>query len=283
MKRNLFGTMNRTPGQNLIIALTNDDETTGIPPYNYTKMYRVFKEAGLSEFEVDVLRKGFGFDMPRHKQNQIAQEYNMDEKVIKKTAHCAVDKLKESPFKMQLKKLAPTLKELYELAGKGLVRKKESQEARETTFRLEQAKKAAERLEEALLNLSKTNAQLEYENERLQKKLQAKDKDLNKARSTIVAQNEENMAQKAALSSAREKYRKAEAVIFGPDEDGASPSIENLKLTMETKKSLDRAGISDVGTLCKMSLHSLAKMGVGQNSIAEVRKELAKRGLDLRQ
>ncbi|MBP5648079.1 hypothetical protein J6X04_02220 [Candidatus Saccharibacteria bacterium] len=281
-KNNIFGRSSRTPGQNLIIAITNVAECPiGIPPYNYQKMFKIFDSA-LTKEEKDLLLRGFGFNCEKQLQKQIAAESNMDPNQISKMAHKAIKKLQASPYKGQLKKLVPDIKEIYELAEKGLRFSGEDQEKKELFFRLQSSKENEARLSQTIKAYSEKLARAQHEQESLQKQLAEAKSDNKMAAKTISSLEEKLAAKNEALASARERYRQKEAEIFGEEATTNSFTLQSLGLSDKLIASLNAVGIKDIATLCSLSSQALSKMSIGQKGISDIKSALKTRGLSLK-
>lgn len=284
-KNRLFGVMENTPGKNFINALTDwkcEDAPIGIAPYNYGKMYEIF-ETVLTKEETDILLKGFGFGRPSMLSKEIAAELKITPGQMSRKAHEIIEKLQKSPYKGKLMKLAPTLVELSRLAELGLQYEAEDKKESELYFKYEAAKKSEERLSAKLKNREIQLAKADYTEKTLQKKIDDAKSEI-ESQKKIILELEKKLAQeKAVTKAARKRYRDMEDKIFGaPSVSDGTSVADELKLTEEVKTSLSRVGINDIKTLCGLSSSSLAKMGIGQKGIAEIKNALKTKGLSLR-
>ena len=293
-KENIFGINSRTPGQNLMRAVTNSDQPIGVPQYNYDQMMDIMNKA-LGADEVDLLCRGYGFNRERQMQKEIAADIGVDTAEISLRTHRAVEKLQASPFKSQLRALVPTLEELFA----SII---DLRNANETLKNAGTSSKTVEDLKhryqhaQALLNQSETarkafeaeNARLSYEVENANKKLAAKETQLSESQARVTDLHSQVVREKAradavkkafdeTLEDAREKFATAVA-----NAEVSVGTLEGLHLSEEVMNRLKRAGVRNLNMLCSMNTHSLSKLGVGGKNLAEIQKRLSKNGLSLR-
>ena len=114
MKNNVFGSIYKTEGQNLMEAIEGCEQPVGIPPYDYDKMLEIMR-AALKPEEYDLLCRGFGIGGARRlKRRNIAKLYMVSEREITRMAHEAIAKLQEPPYKMLLCNLTPPVTYLFD-------------------------------------------------------------------------------------------------------------------------------------------------------------------------
>lgn len=277
-KENIFGINSRTPGQNLMRAVTNSDQPIGIPPYNYDQMIDIMNKA-LGAEEVDLLCRGYGINRERQLQKEIAADLGVDTAEISPRAHRAVEKLQASPFKAQLRALVPTLEELFASIMKNAsASSKELEYTRALLKQSEAARKACE----------VENSRLSYEIENVNKKLAEKGIQLAKSQARAADLYSQAVREKAranavkkafdeTLEDAREKFATAVA-----NTEVSVGTLDGLHLSEEVMSRLKRAGIRNLNMLCSMNTHSLSKLGVGGKNLAEIQKRLSENGLSLR-
>ena len=151
-KENIFGIKDRTPGQNLMRAVTNSDQPIGIPPYDYDKMLDILYRA-LDPDEVELLRRGYGIGRKRQTQKDIAVDLHMDPSEVSAKAHGAVRKLQASPYKAQLRALISSREDLFTII---IDLRNENRSLRESKA----GKKALKKLKRRMEALSAENASL---------------------------------------------------------------------------------------------------------------------------
>lgn len=291
MKKNIFGTSSFTPGQNLVRALNNfvqeADYTVGILKHRYAEMVKVFNEA-LTIQEQEIICRGFGFGCEPQKQNVIAEELNLTPTEVSVMARKAVNKLKKSPYKVQLMGLVYTYDEVDTLVAQSLVESDASKQLDEYKYRLNAAQTAIERTEKekaaAMDNLAKTEHLLRRANSEL-KKLEEENLE---GQQQILKLEAEIERLKSGNDVARRRMRavfdKIESVVFDgdPDDTTASAGMDSLELPSDVTQALSRAGITDLETLCNTSKHALIKLGVGQKNVDKIKEALKKKGLTLK-
>lgn len=288
----IFGREDRTPGKNFIIAMLLDkteearekvDAPIGVPPYNYEKLYEIF-ESTLTKEETELLLKGFGFDRPRVQNKQIAAEMGLASGQVTELVKKTLSKLQKNSVKKQIMGLVPTTEELLKLAELGLKNEAEEKKDDELKCRYENAVKNEETLIAKLKNRDIQLGRAKYDYKVLHKKLDIA-KEENNSQKKIILDLEKKLAEeKSKAKVAREKYREMEDTIFStlPSSSDSTSVADELKLTAEVKESLNRVGIKDIETLCSLSQSSLAKMGIGQKGISEIKTALKSKGLSLR-
>lgn len=291
-KKNVFGTADFTPGQNLVNSLNGfkSYHPFGILECNYKKIEKIFDSA-LNEEEKDFLNRGFGFGRPRQKQNEIAAELGLDPNYVSKVSREAIEvKLQKSPYKGQLKALVPTMEDVNRLVAKGMARDDSEKLLGEYKYRLDASKSSIAAAEKAKEKAEDALARKEHEVQMM--KIQLKKLETSRAIATerILELEAEINGLKNTNEVARRRmraaYDKLESVIFDSISDTsnkpATTGIEELGLSDEAKNALSKAGIKDLNTLCNMGQHTLTKMGLGQKNISEIKEALKKKGLSLK-
>ena len=291
-KKNVFGTIDKTAGMNVMRAIEECDQAIGIPPYNYGKMLEVFRSA-LKPEEVDLLCKGFGIYCPRMKQVDIAAKMKLSDSEVSRMAREAVQKLQGSPYRVQLRSLAPTAEELFATISKLQVEVSNSKELKATKHRLQATAKELASSKEARKQLEADNAQLSYEKEQLAKKLATSQGEYERV-SVKVADLLKQVGYERARADAVKKafdatLEQLNGLIGSAKEEltaavrnvEVSESLEGLHLPEDVMNALRRASIADVRRLCSMSPHTLTKM-VGRKNASLVEAKLSEMGLALR-
>ena len=293
-KENLFGTIDRTPGQNLMRAVTGSGQPIGIPPYHYGKMLDIMRQA-LTTAEVDLLCRGYGFNRPRQLQKEIAAELNLDARELSNRAHQAVRKLQGSPYKSQLKALVPTLETLFDEiaelrnANAALQRNQSHDKSlAKLERRCQQTQALLTQSEAARKNSEADKARLTYEVECLNRELGAKSAQLTEAQghaarlaSQVVQERARAEAVKQAFDETLEEAKARFAAKLTEVEQGTR-TLAELHLSPDALERLQRAGVRNLGTLCNMSSHALSRLGVGGKNLAEIQRKLSAQGLSLR-
>lgn len=293
-KENLFGTIDRTPGQNLMRAVTGSGQPIGIPPYHYGKMLDIMRQA-LTTAEVDLLCRGYGFNRPRQLQKEIAAELNLDARELSNRAHQAVRKLQGSPYKSQLKALVPTLEALFDEiaelrnANAALQRNQSHDKSlAKLERRCQQTQALLTQSEAARKNSEADKARLTYEVECLNRELGAKSAQLTEAQghaarlaSQVVQERARAEAVKLAFDETLEEAKTRFAAKLTEVEQGTR-TLAELHLSPDALERLQRAGVRNLDTLCNMSSHALSRLGVGGKNLAEIQRKLSAQGLSLR-
>lgn len=286
-KENICGTIDRTPGQNLMRAVTGSESPIGIPPYNYDEMFKIFDKA-LTPVEVDLLRRGYGFTIPRQTQKEIADELGIERREISQRFYAAIAKLQAYPFKSQLRALVPSLDELFNEVAQGHKLKSQHRELREMRYRCDGMQKKLDQSEEARRKAEAQVESLSKEVETLRQKLDAANMRLEDSTARIV----ELSGQAQAGQEQIDLVRRAFEVVIGtaPGALGGSDvvsgicasKLEDLNLSAIATAALKRAGVHNLELLCNSSSRSLSRLGVGGKNIAEIEARLQEKGLCLR-
>lgn len=292
-KRKLFGSVDLTPGQNLVNALDLfkiEEHPYGILEHDYPTVIKIF-EAALNDEEFDFLTRGFGFGREVQFQNKIAEELGVEAKYVSKVSHNAVNvKLQRAPYLQQLKALVPTVEEINTLVEKGLANDDAKKQLGEYRYRLKAAKEATDR---AISEKDKA----EQETVRVERELRSAETELKKvtaerdaAQQRILVLEAEIAKMKSGNEVARERmravYERMESIIFQTDSNeesaNSSAGIDSLGLSPEAMQALRRVGINDLETLCNITKHSLNKLGVGQKNVEEIRLAMKRKSLSLK-
>lgn len=300
-KENIFGSVHNTVGQNVHHAVIGGDSSIGIPPYNYGPLLNIFKRA-LCPDEVDLLCRGFGLSMPRQSQKEIAANLGISGYEVSRKAHTCVEKLKRSPYKMEIKALARTAGDLFSEIDslKNQISQLQAGMSRlsATSKTASSLQKAAEhRVNNALARASKAEA----EKLQLEGKLAATEHDLESSRKEIAALKALNGRLNLEhaklldqlykvdtedifdqiLGEFAEKLKKE----FSSRVKAAKPKrnvFSIFSFSAKTEKALRTAGIYTTERLCQQRAQNLRAMKVRQESVEEVIEKLAERGLSLR-
>ena len=281
MKENVFGIQERTPGQNLMRAVTNSDQPIGIPPYNYDQMLVIMRKA-LDPDEVDLLCRGYGFYCERKLQKEISAELGVDPKEVSVRAHRAVEKLQASPFKMQLRKLVPSLEELFAAIEAYDDLDASVKAIKELEHRYDDVKARLRQSEDACDGLESENARLAYDLEAVGKKLTAAETQLAEARNQVIREMARAEAVQKAFNATMESAKVNFAAAVASAEINSAGTFEGLGLSKEALSALSRIGVNTLKGLCNMSDHALSRLGVGSKNLAEIKRRLKESGLSLR-
>ena len=135
-KFNVFGRKEDTIGQNVMHAVTGDEQVFGFPDCKITAAVQIMHEA-LNYDERDLLFRGYGIGRERQSQKQIARELKTSEAEVSRRAWAAIDKLKKSPYKARMKALVPSVAEINEMIIEAMETKNYRKENKELRYRLE--------------------------------------------------------------------------------------------------------------------------------------------------
>lgn len=300
-KENIFGSKDNTAGQNIYHAVIGGNPAIIIPDYNYGPLLDIFTRA-LRPDEVDLLCRGFGLLKPRQTQKEIAISIGISRVEISRRAHVYVNKLKKSPYKMEIKALGRAPKDLN-----AEINSRDSQisqlqagmaQLNAANKNASSSQRAAEhRVNNALARANKAEA----EKLQLEGKLAAKERDLESSRKEAAALRDINgklnleyaklLDQSSEvdtedilgqlLGEFAEKLKKE----FSARVKAAKPKSNVFcifNFSAETEKALRTAGIHTTERLCRQRAQNLRAMKVPQKSVEEIIAKLAERGLSLR-
>jgi len=298
-KENICGTIDRTPGQNLMRAVTGSESPIGIPPYNYDEMFKIFDKA-LTPVEVDLLRRGYGFTVPRQTQKEIADELGIERREISQRFYAAIAKLQAYPFKTQLRALVPSLDELFNEVAQGRKLKSQHKELREMRYRCDGMQKKLSQSEEARLKAESQAETLSREVVSLNQKLDTANMRLEESTARIVELSGQAQAGQEQIDLVRQafgvifakspmQYRAGFGMIDQVSEVAVEAKasicvskLEDLNLSATATAALNRAGVHTLELLCSSSSRSLSRLGVGGKNIDEIEAHLEEKGLCLR-
>ena len=341
IRENFFGTVDRTPGQNFIEALTEAGTVVGIPPEKLPQAVEIMKKA-LESDEVDIFVSGFGFFGRRVPQKEMAEARGIKSEKFSRMMPEIMEKLQKYPIKTQLMQLEPTLSQLFELAEKAegmstvalddklqsvqnqlSVCQDEKDQLETENLRLLYELESAQRmvkyaqppkvkgLNQQVSTLTEQATVLTEQNKQLTKQvvsLNQQTADLIEQITTLTRQNKQ-LAEKVVRAEARAEAVKeafnrsidsfeesfgrsfeATKQIFVASITGAEINVHkssgekpfgDLDFPEEVLKALERAGIQNLDSLCKMTYNSLRRLIGGGNVITTIQRELKKGGLSL--
>ncbi len=299
MKKYLFGLKGNTIGQNVMRYVLECEQPIGILEYNYSEMKQILSKA-MTPYEYHLISLGYGIDCQRIEQKQIAVRLGISEIKVSEIGHKAMNKVKASPYKVQLESLIPTAQEIsqrFEKLNDELETAKGNSKAlKEATYRLEATANRLKASESARKQLEADNARLSYENEHLAKKLAGFRIELKGQQIRIAELTRRSVDEKARVGAIIEAFCDAVAHL----EEGLHHSVEEtmkpltgivanaktamcleeLNLSKEALDALNRVGIVTVAGLCKMTFRGLTSM-VGKKHASGIRDKLQDKGLCL--
>lgn len=298
MKRNLFGTINKSAGLNLMESLDGTIKEIGIPPYLYGEAIEIMT-AALTTEELDIFLRGFGFNRLRQKQVEIAKALGISEAAVSQKGWKALKKLQASPYRVQLRSLVPTAAELFQEIGK-LRQQNDRKELRAVKRQLERAQATLATVEAELNEVEKENHKLGSENESLAKRLEKSEANLaeaiqrtnqlaieaNRANARAEALNETFEAVlETDQQEAKARVDRAHALLTANlrQAEIKSGTLERLGFSENTIQALRRIKCDSLEKLLKMTPRMLRKMAVGAENLTEIQDKLAQSNLALRQ
>lgn len=294
IKTNICGSKFNTPGQNLAAAIEGCDQAIGIPSYSYDKALEILSTALTTE-EYDLVCRGFAFNYPRHTQKEIAQELGVPEFYVSKTIRNAIKKLQDSPYRVQLRALIPTVEELFreiETLRNETVNKKA---LKESQYRLEEAKAKLVATNEALKKAEMAQASVSFENEKLTKKLALSNATLAMMEKRVTELTFEAKREKARADAAKASYDLLVAAIRSSvaessrsfaakvkQAEAENDSFEALGFSEKEIYALRRINCTSLKQLLGMTPRMLKKMAVGAENLAGIQSKLEEHGFSLR-
>lgn len=298
MKRNLFGLTRNTVGQNVMRYVLGCEQPIGILEYNYSEMKQILSKA-MTPFEYRLISLGYGIDCQRIDQKQIAVELGISEIKVSEIGHKAMNKVKASPYKVQLEALIPTAREISQRFAE-LEERLEKAEAsskalKETKYRLEASANQLKTSESRRKQLETENAHLSYENEQKSKRLAKAQTEVQEMQAKVAEMVRQSDSEKAKVNDIIEAFCNAVAhleegihcsveetmkSLTGLVANASITSLEELNLSTEASRALNRVGVNTITGLCKMSFRSLTSM-VGKKHATEIRGKLQNNGLTL--
>lgn len=296
-KISVFGIESNTVGQNVMRIVEGCEQPIGIPDYNLDQMKKIMIEA-LTPAEYDIVSRGFGIDCQRQKQNAIAKQIGKTNKQISEISWNAIRKLQTSPYKVQLEKLVPTIKETWRLVKQLKTASASQEELSKVKLRLGSTQRKFLEAQESCKCLEKTNASISYDNEVLRKKLndsEVKIKDLQVKMMDLIRQSDDEKASVTRVIKAfceatnnleRDFHASTEATMktltgLVANVGVTMCSIDELNLSNEVITRLKRVGLHDTRKLTKTSFRELTKM-VGKQFAYEIEGKLHEKGLFLK-
>lgn len=301
MKINLFGLDSNTIGQNVMRYIHGCEQPIGIMEYNYPEMKRILSKA-MTPYEYHLISLGYGIDCQRIKQKEIAVKLGISEAEVSKIGHEAMDKVKASPYKVQLEKLMLTVQEISryigELNDSLEAEKTDSKVLKETSYRLQAAEMKLAESEKARKLLEKEKAYLTHDNNRLEKELEASKAKLEITYDKANELNARLRHEKAFSDSIINAFygtlesletqmetamQRARENLVGHSKNlkQFEDDLDSIGFSEEAKDAMVRASIKTLGTLCDLNPRSLRKM-IGAKLAAEVASKLEKADLHLK-
>ncbi|MBR3132170.1 hypothetical protein IKG33_02060 [Candidatus Saccharibacteria bacterium] len=293
-ERYIYGSVDKSIGQNVMDAIEGCEQQMSIPPYNYDEMYSIMKKA-LKPKELDLICRGFGIYRPRQKQYEMAKELGMTSKDVRDSSKDVISKLQKSPYRVQLRKLAPTAEELFDTIEKLEAKTKAAKQDKKETRKVQGLEQSLATAEKKVERLEAENARLTYEIEHSIKKMSKAYAEVNSANAQIVdlmyqldcEKARSNAATKALMEMTKRLKSDLENFFAKADSDfiGSLNAIEvnlldRLNLPDNVSLALSRAGLTDVSSICKTQKRVLRKF-VGNDGLAVLEKALNENGLSL--
>ncbi|MBR2753778.1 hypothetical protein IKD82_01285 [Candidatus Saccharibacteria bacterium] len=313
-KMNLFGKKNDTPGMNLMRVVEGEEQSYGIPPYNYGKMLQIMRNA-LRPDEIELLCLGFGINTERcENHSAIAKKLGISTDEVSIKGWAAIRKLQDSPYRVQLRKLNTTMTEInrrdkiqtdtikkLRAEIQQLKTKKSDSDSRElknVRCRLEATTADLESKKKDYKDLENEHSELQYRYSRREKELKDQGADLEKTRTKLAERTDEAKREHSKAEVAKEKFEKTlkkleddlaifvenvkiDFVVSLQEAEINADTLEVLHLTDKERKALERIHIKDIVQLCRMDFRGLTKM-VGKEMALSIEAKLRKVGLALK-
>lgn len=282
MKRNQCGSKEKSATRNLLIAVMGDQNIPyGIPPYNKDKMIQIIESAIKDKTLVEIFYKCYGLNgHERMQQKDVAAEVGIPDYQVSNLVKECVNRLRQSPYKMQLRSLMVSEVELFDKAS-----------------RTESAERQLETLQAEIAKLKAENTRLAEQNEILSKECKESWKRVERLKTESKEKEKRAMHEKAKADVTYESFvnltiqvktlvdNATIGLTRNISEEAAKRLTfeEDLELDKPIISSLHRAGIKSVSTLCSLNERSLTKLGVSQEYVKIIKKALAKYNLTLKE
>lgn len=304
--RNILGSTKKTTGQNLMEAI---DEgivyPIGIPSYLLGEAEKILRDA-LDEDQFKFVYYGFGFDRTNKKEQDeeedldlrknisLAKKFKTNPRYVSKVLSDAIEVLKGSPYRNQLRELVPTLDDLFRDVEKLNDVKSELELAKSKLRTLEESIEGRERAAKNAMRIALDKrdelwaendslkshiAYLSSENDKLGVEVQKLQDELSEVyRKAELAEAAAGVATEVVKSY--QEFNLEVVTAFAADIANiktAVSSLESLELSDEVAKKLKSCGIGDIDKLCTHTKRSLTKM-FGQETADNIEEKLRKRG-----
>ena len=282
MKRNQCGSKEKSATRNLLIAVMGDQNIPyGIPPYKQDKMIEIIESAIKDKALVEILYKCYGLNgQERVMQKDVAVEIGVPNYQVSSLVGECITRLRQSPFKTQLRSLMVSEEELFDKAS-----------------RSESAERQLETLQAEIAKLKAEKTRLAEKNEILSKECRESWKQVERLKTESKEKEKRVAIEKARAEGANKSYNQLLDQLKGLPEKASMNYLRNVStevakfLTFEEDlnlsepiiSSLHRARIYRVETLCDLSVRSLTRLGVSQKYIKEIVRALAEYGLSLKE
>ena len=288
-KVNLFGVDSETWGQRLMNAIDGHKHPVGILGYRINDVLEILRKK-LSNEEFEITVRCFGINSGNQKETQKAVAASLGiNKGFNAKCHKIVEKIKRH-CKSELTALVPTLDEISNeieaLRKENENLRKGDKETAKLQHSLEKCQAEAKRLKQYASYQKSKIDKVEAENRLLVKQRNAaRDAAREASQREVHAITRANAVKNAfdeALNAYTEAGTEAAKLALSNAMTNAELAFKDLRLSKEALDALSRAKISDVGTLLKMTPHTLRGLGVSIDIVNEIREKLKDKGLALR-
>ena len=281
MKRNQCGSKEKSATRNLLIAVMGDQNIPyGIPPYNKDKMIQIIESAIKDKTLVEIFYKCYGLNgHERMQQKDVAAEVGIPDYQVSNLVKECVNRLRQSPYKMQLRSLMVSEVELFDKAS-----------------RTESAERQLETLQAEIAKLKAEKTRLTEQNEILSKECKESWKRVERLKTESKEKDKRIAIEKARAEGANNSYNQLIDQLKGLPEKASMNylrnvstemakylTFEDLDLSEQIIAALHRAGIKNVSVLCSLSAKALRGLGVANDYIKVIIKALAKYNLTLKE
>lgn len=284
-KVKLSGSIYVPAGLNFFRAIEENPELEiGIPHYNLPQL-RAILEKTLDSDAFEKIVSLYGILCPVKSQKEMAVEYNTNSSTLSRELHKIMDKLRSDSSAMdEIRSLAPSAGELFEEICE--LRKKDADRISKERLEAEIAKREAAVQGNKLLE--EKNASLMHDNERLEKKLQDSQREIErlndeKNQAILDCNKVQQECDKLAdlfvsfAKTSREFEKNAIAIKAGFSRKNLDFGVFPDRL----KKVLRNARINSIESLLKNDRRALIRM-VGLNNAKEIIAILEKHGLSMK-
>ena len=283
-KMNLFGKKELYWGINFLAALLGinyDSIRIGFPNYQRQKLQDIMEKT-LNKESVEILSRGFGINHPRVTQKEIAEIMALEPGEVSIIAHKAMNKLKASPYKGQIKALVPSHEELFKLAEHGQRYSNGLKANLELQGKIEALVRENQRLSEELKAQAEKAANADNEQESLLKNVLEANLRAEELKAKILELEAELSQKNRVIERTVTLYGEIGKELEQLAEKPRPSTIEELNLREDLTKQLSRFGISTIDALCGLTANALTRLGIGQAGIREIKSSLKEKGLSLR-
>lgn len=286
-KSNACGLVSRTPTLNLYNKINNvEREDGGIPMFRVPEVLRILREA-LDDEPFAFITHGYGLGTKRVFQNEIADMYGVDPNYVSRIIRESNKYLRDSKYRKQLNALVPTDEEIRVAFEK----KDNIQDLEDRLVKSQRIingyKSGIAKRDAEIEELRKRLEEEKQSSATLRKQLTSAEAEITQAKRQCNTISRENAAFKASISKINSlnlgDVQETISVIMSLGKNITVSRLEDLFADNDLVITvLNRAGISDIDTLCRNSEKNLTDLRVSKELIDIIKMRLANIGRHLR-